>query len=162
MAPEKRMTISGGFTAGIQTGPQFPSNESGPQEPSHLDLYFPAYVAPVASVSLVQAASVSGQLTEEQAIAVLQAAQWPTELIPQALAVAWCESKWSPGARGDSGRSVGWFQLNLATWFPYAGEDPSMWADPLVNARVAWATYNYDLSRGQPAWWQWSCRVVLN
>lgn len=157
-----------------------------PQEPSHLDLYlYTEDAAPLAQrdsavpvtdgdagsipaggriapapVATVAAASV-GQLSEEQAIDVLQAAGWPSELIPQALAVAWCESKWSPGASGDSGRSRGWFQLNVATWFPYADEDPAMWADPLVNARVAWATYNYDLSRGQRAWQQWSCRSAV-
>lgn len=44
------------------------------------------------------------------------------------------------------------------TWFPFAGEAPEMWADPMVNARVAWATYNYDISRGYVPWKQWSCK----
>ena len=60
------------------------------------------------------------QLTEGELTAVLQSAGWPEELIPAALSVAWCESKWSPSAIGDSGSSVGLFQLNKQTWFIYA------------------------------------------
>jgi hypothetical protein len=141
-----------------------------PTEPA--PAYFPPTLYPTLgnsqtslgnSQSLVEAATVrvasqGGQLTEAEAIAVLEAAGWPTELIPQALAVAWCESKWSPYARGDSGRSVGLFQLNLQTWFTYAGEDPTEWADPLVNARTALTTYRYDIARGYPPWKQWSCK----
>ena len=89
---------------------------------------------------------------------VLAAAGWPAELHDAALRVAWCESKYSPGARGDHGASVGLFQLNLQTWFRYAGEDPAQWDDPVVNARVAWATYNYDIARGSPPWKQWTCK----
>lgn len=147
----------------------------GLQEPSHLDLYVfdvirsesvvvaaqipaaPILTSPTVAAVQYQAPVQGGQLTEAEAISVLQAAGWPTELIPQALAVAWCESKWSPAASGDSGHSRGWFQLNTM-WFGYAGEDPAMWADPLVNARVAWRTYNYDISRGQRPWQQWSCK----
>ena len=89
-------------------------------------------------------------------LALLYAAGWPAELHEQALTVAWCESKFSPAA-GDHGQSLGIFQLN-ALWFRYAGVDVSLWSDPLTNARVAWVTYNYDLSRGQRAWQQWSCK----
>jgi len=92
---------------------------------------------------------------------VLYSSGWPEELLSQALAVSYCESKWSPGASGDSGRSLGLFQLNIATWFPYAGEDPALWADPLVNARVALKTYGYDIARGYEPWRQWSCGSVL-
>lgn len=101
-----------------------------------------------------------GQLTEAEVIAVLRAAQWPEGLIPEALAVAWCESRWSPYASGDGGNSLGLFQLNVATWFRYAGEDPALWSDPVVNARVAWATYQYDIGRGYAPWKQWSCKPV--
>lgn len=89
---------------------------------------------------------------------VLATAGWPESLHGEALAVSWCESRWSPGAVGDGGASVGLFQLNKATWFPYAGEDPAMWGDPVVNARVAWATYNYDIGRGYAPWKQWTCQ----
>ena len=114
----------------------------------------------VAKSATVQPAPVyaAGQLSEGEMRDVLAAAGWPAELHDAALRVAWCESKYSPGARGDHGASVGLFQLNLATWFRYAGEDPAQWDDPVVNARVAWATYNYDVGRGSPPWKQWSCK----
>jgi hypothetical protein len=106
----------------------------------------------------VRSASIGGQLTEAEMVAVLVEAGWPAALHAQALAVAWCESMWSPNADGDQGRSKGLFQLNESTWFRYAGEDPERWADPLVNARVAWATYQYDIGRGYEPWTQWSCK----
>jgi hypothetical protein len=116
----------------------------------------------------VRVASQGGQLTEAEAIAVLEAAGWPTELIPQALAV-FCgignqsgfprgESGCSPGAVGDSGRSLGFAQLNGATWAPYCGITEEMLMDVLENARCAWQVYNYDLSRGQAAWTQWTVK----
>ena len=98
------------------------------------------------------------QLTEGELTAVLQSAGWPEELIPAALSVAWCESKWSPSAIGDSGSSVGLFQLNKQTWFIYAGEDSNMWMDPATNARTALATYYYDINRGSSPWKQWTCK----
>ncbi|MCZ7599982.1 MAG: transglycosylase SLT domain-containing protein [Gammaproteobacteria bacterium] len=102
--------------------------------------------------------ALGGSLTEAEVRAVLVVAGWPVEPHGAALAVSWCESKWSPNAVGDGGASVGLFQTNVATWFPYAGEDPEMWADPLTNARVAWAVMGYDRSRGYERWRQWSCK----
>lgn len=99
-----------------------------------------------------------GQLGEPQLREVLTLAGWPESLHDEAVAVVRCESNFRPGAVGDGGASVGLFQLNKATWFPYAGEDAEMWADPVTNARVAWATYNYDLARGYVPWKQWTCR----
>lgn len=128
-------------------------------------LYHPgetvAIEAIVAAAGVERVRELGGSLTEAEARAVLTVAGWPAELHEQALAVSWCESKWSPHAVGDGGNSLGWFQLNVATWFGYAGEDPALWADPVVNARVAWATYQYDLSRGYQAWAQWSCRTAV-
>lgn len=118
----------------------------------------------VTSESIVVAAAtgrvraLGGSLSEAEVRAVLVVAGWPVELLAEALTVAWCESKWSPNAVGDGGHSLGAFQLNKDTWFTYAGEDPAQWADPLVNARVAWAAYNYDISRGYVPWKQWSCK----
>jgi hypothetical protein len=43
-------------------------------------------------------------------------------------------------------------------WFPWAGEDPERWADPVVNARVALRVVERDLALGRDAWAQWSCR----
>lgn len=78
------------------------------------------------------AASVSGQLTEAEMRALLAEAGAPAEWIAPMLTIAFCESKYSPGAVGDSGNSLGVFQM-WSGWF-YAGEDPF---DPLTNARVA-------------------------
>lgn len=104
--------------------------------------------------------ALGGSLTEAEMRAVLTEAGWPEELLAEALTVAYCESKWSPYAVGDGGHSLGLFQLN-GMWFGYAGEDRSQWADPVVNARTAWATYQYDIGRGYVPWKQWSCRKVL-
>jgi hypothetical protein len=101
-----------------------------------------------------------GSLTEAEMWAVLTVAGWPEELLAEALTVAYCESRYRPGAVGDGGNSLGLFQLN-GMWFGYAGEDRSQWADPVVNARTAWATYQYDIGRGYVPWKQWSCRKVL-
>lgn len=120
----------------------------------------------VTSESIVAAAAagrvraLGGSLAEAEMRAVLTEAGWPEELLAEALTVAYCESKWSPYAVGDGGHSLGLFQLN-GMWFGYAGEDRSQWADPVVNARTAWATYQYDIGRGYVPWKQWSCRKVL-
>jgi hypothetical protein len=73
-----------------------------------------------------------GQLTRDEVIAVLRADGAPEEWIPDLLTIAWCESQFSPWAKGDSGNSLGLFQL-WSGWFR-AGEDPF---DALTNARVA-------------------------
>lgn len=88
----------------------------------------------------------------------LTEAGWPVELHDEALRVAWCESRWETDALGIGGTARGLFQIHLSPWFPYAGEPAESWADPLVNARVGWAVYQYDISRGQPAWTQWTCK----
>lgn len=106
--------------------------------------------------------SASGALTEAQFNDVLDSAGWPEHLWGEARAIVRCESNFRPDALGDGGRSGGLFQLNIATWFRYAGEDASLWHDPLVNARTAWATYQYDIGRGYEPWKQWSCRKVLH
>ena len=138
------------------SNPSSPANLSDPPYP----IFLPTHVdhdGAVVEAASVRVRALGGTLTTEEAIAVLKVAGWPDALIPQALAVAWCESKWSPYALGDSGRSAGWFQLNIATWFQYAGEDAEHWADPVTNARVALATYRYDIGRGYRPWTQWSC-----
>lgn len=139
--------------------------ESGPQSPdfSLLDaLYHPGETTPmhsvIAAVATERVREIGGSLSEAEMDAVLAEAGWPVDLWGQAKAVAWCESRWSPYAVGDGGASRGVFQLNVATWFRYAGEDPAQWADPVVNARVAWATYQYDLGRSYAPWKQWTCK----
>lgn len=115
-------------------------------------------LAPAPTAGVAYAAQASESLTEADMRAILTATGWPVELHDQALTIAWCESRYRPGAVGDGGNSLGLFQLNKDTWFTYAGEDPEQWADPLVNARVAWATYQYDIGRGYVPWKQWSCK----
>ena len=116
-------------------------------------------VAQAASIGQVQLLNTSDVvLRKDELVGVLKQAGWPEALIPEALRVIDCESRGNPNAIGDSGRSVGLFQLNKETWFRYAGTDPEQWADPYVNAITALATYNYDISRGHEPWRQWSCK----
>lgn len=77
-----------------------------------------------------------GALTEAEMRAVLTEAGWPAEWHDDALAVAWCESHWSPYAVGDGGNSLGAWQL-WRGWFEPAGYSVGQAFDPLVNARVA-------------------------
>lgn len=87
----------------------------------------------------------------------LVAAGWEGELLEEAWRVALCESGHTADARGDSGGSLGLFQLN-PLWFFYAGVPLEQWADPIVNARVALVTYWYDVGRGYAPWTQWTCK----
>ena len=102
------------------------------------------------------AAATVGQLTEAELTVVLLEAGWPESLVPEALRVAWCESRWRPDAVSGGGH-LGLFQLS-SLWFSYSGIDIAGWAIPVVNARVAWITYQYDLERGQTPWNQWACQ----
>ena len=122
-----------------------------------------ARASSVGTLSLIEAATArvratGGSLTSEEMPVLLAEAGWPEHLVGAAMRVAWCESKWSPYAIGDGGRSLGLFQLAVALWFDYAHEDPEQWADPLVNARTAWAVYQYDEARGQLPFAQWTCQ----
>jgi len=80
----------------------------------------------------VYAAEWPAQLTEGQVRAVLAEAGVPEEWHADLVAIGWCESKWSPGAIGDGGASLGLWQL-WTGWFR-EGEEPR---DPVTNARVA-------------------------
>lgn len=87
---------------------------------------------------------------------LLVAAGWPAVLLGQAKSVITCESRGNASAVSSEG-ARGLFQL-MPVWADYAGVSFDALFDPLVNARAAWATYNYDIARGQPAWNQWVCR----
>ncbi|MCX7618273.1 transglycosylase SLT domain-containing protein [Tepidiforma sp.] len=110
----------------------------------------------VADAARRRTAAHGGQLTRAELDAVLELAGWPEAARAEAAAVAWCESRWSPGAVGDGGSSLGLFQL-WSGWFGWAGEPSDAWMDPLVNAKVALAVYQRDLVRGD-GWRQWSCK----
>lgn len=131
-------------------------------DPLYAYIYDPGFTIPKpAPPPSAPVQSAGGALSEDSLRAVLTEAGWPVELHDQAMAIIHCESRGRPDAVGDGGNSLGMFQLN-GMWFGYAGEDRSQWADPLVNARTAWATYNYDIGRGYVPWKQWSCRKVLH
>lgn len=84
------------------------------------------YEPPAASYGLL------AQLTAEQVDAVYAAAGVPEAWVEPLRTIAWCESKYSPGAVGDSGNSLGMHQL-WTGWFR-EGEDPF---DPVTNTRVS-------------------------
>ena len=84
----------------------------------------------------VHAAQVDGALTEAEMDALLEAAGWPSEWREEAKVIAWCESRYRPGAVGDGGNSLGVWQL-WTGWFPAAGYSVEQAYDPAVNARVA-------------------------
>lgn len=131
-------------------------------EPMWAAILDPGFTIPMPAPPPSAPVQAAGALSEAQLREVLSEAGWPVELHDQAVAIVHCESRFRPDALGDAGRSGGLFQLNIATWFRYAGEDASQWHDPLVNARTAWATYQYDIGRGYVPWKQWSCRKVLD
>lgn len=101
-----------------------------------------------------------GTLTEAEMRAVLTEAGWPAEWHDDALAVAWCESKWSPYAVGDGGNSLGAWQL-WRGWWAAAGEDLEQWADPLVNARVALYVRSVRGRFGGPGGWSCAERMGI-
>lgn len=97
------------------------------------------------------------QLSEAEVRGVLLAAGWREPELSQAVAVAWCESRWRPGAIGDSGRSLGLMQLWVG-WFDWAGVPLALWSDPQQNAEVAHLVWARDLGRGGDGWRNWSCQ----
>lgn len=103
----------------------------------------------------IRTAAMEGRpLTAEQVAFVARFAGLPEE---EAVAVAWCESRFRPTAVGDEGRSLGLWQL-WSGWFPAAGQDLEDWADPFVNAAVARYVMEYSIAHGQHPWAQWSCK----
>ena len=142
----------------VQGGGVNPPRALPPDDPIH-QLGTTITIDPTPSpvqAATVRAASFGGSLTEAEMVAVLTEAGWPAELHAAALAVSWCESRWSPYAVGDGGRSLGLFQMQWSGagwrgWFIPAGEDEAMAHDPVVNARTAWWAYQ------RSGWGPWSC-----
>lgn len=136
--------------------------EQAPDDFRTLDeLYHPgetvAFESVVAERAQRRVAAHGGSLDRAELDAVLALAGWPEEARGEAAAVAWCESRWSPYARGDGGNSLGLFQL-WSGWFPWAHVELELWNDSVANARVALAVYRRDLSLGRNPWSQWSCQ----
>ena len=110
--------------------------------------------------AMVVAASLPSprELEPDSIDAWLLDAGWPPELVEEAKAIAWKESRWHPGS--TNGSHVGLFQLESSAagwqgWFAYCGESEASWADPVLNARVALCVYRYDIARGNRPWHQW-------
>lgn len=79
-----------------------------------------------------RASAVGGSLSEAEFRAVLALAETPAEWVEPMVVIAWCESRFSPYAIGDSGSSLGIMQL-WSGWFA----DGEAHFDPLTNVRVA-------------------------
>lgn len=90
----------------------------------------------VTAAATARVRALGGSLSEAEMRAVLTVAGWPAEWHDDALAIAWCESHWSPYAVGDGGNSLGAWQL-WRGWFGPAGYSVDQAFDPLTNARVA-------------------------
>ena len=107
------------------------------------------------------------QLNEAQARHALTITGWPLELHEDALKVfcGWNnfrfpngESNCSPGAVGDSGNSLGFAQLNAATWAPYCGLAREELMELEKNLTCAYQVYLYDIAKGYQPWNQWSVK----
>jgi hypothetical protein len=96
-------------------------------------------------------------LAPSEVEAVLAAAGWPPGLVADAMAVAWCESRFAPGAVGAGGAVLGLFQL-WRGWFAWAGVPLALWHDPVANAKVALAVALRDMALYGTYWHQWQCK----
>lgn len=117
----------------------------------------PVNVERVSASAVERANAEGGVFAREEVEAVLRAAGWAEEAIPGAVSVAWCESRWSPGA--SNGGNEGLFQVNVTSratlrgsWFAYFGV-PEDWYNPVLNATVA--RWIWERSGG---WGPWSCK----
>lgn len=95
------------------------------------------------------------RLSETEVKVYASLAGWPSELHPELLVVAHCESKNRPYA--TNGVMRGLMQLH-PIWFGYSANSLDDWANPITNLRVAYSAYLYDLGRGNAPWTQWQCK----
>lgn len=91
-------------------------------------------IVTAAATGRVQA--LGGSLSEAEMDALLEVTGWPVEWREEAKAIAWCESRYRPGAVGDGGNSLGLMQL-WAGWFAPAGYSVEQAYDPTVNSHTA-------------------------
>lgn len=115
--------------------------------------------APAASISQASVAQSGAHIpagaeayTHEALLSLLRAAGWPESAIPDAVAVAGCESGWFPGAVGTVGE-LGIFQVHPVHFprFEARWGAEARPANPLQNAIIAreiWA---------EQGWRPWSC-----
>jgi hypothetical protein len=113
--------------------------------------------------SLLLVASITAgdsQITEHEARSILYVAGWPAELRTAAISVMACESSLHPNSVGDSGNSVGLFQIqwtpsNWIGWRSYPQMHHLRTKDisqPIINAQAALVIYrNFG-------WEPWTCK----
>lgn len=103
-------------------------------------LYHPGVTVSMESIVVAAATGrvreLGGSLTEAEMDALLEHTGWPVEWRADAKAIAFCESKYRPGAIGDGGNSLGLWQT-WTGWARPAGYEVDQLFDPEVNARVA-------------------------
>lgn len=75
-------------------------------------------------------------LNESQMRSLYAQAGVPSDWVEPMLTIAWCESRYTTDALGDSSGSLGIHQL-WSGWFSRAGYATSQWSDPVVNTKVA-------------------------
>lgn len=109
---------------------------SAPEARAETPLPLPPPTPSAVGAATARVNAQGGSLTEAEVVAVLRAAGAPEDWIPDMVAISWCESRHSPYAVGDSGNSLGMWQL-WSGWFRAAGYSADQYAEPLVNARVA-------------------------
>lgn len=144
------------YRASIIIPAPFPSERAAyiepTQEPTVTPMPAPTVALPVYAQPKLTPAIDAARMRE-----IVAAAGFPPETQDAALAVAWCESNFNPGAVGAAGE-LGQFQIH-PVHFPYLRETfgPAVdIASPEVNA---W--YAYRLSAGGTDWSHWSCKKVL-
>jgi len=93
-------------------------------------------------------------LTEADIDTIFAEANVPADWRAPLKDIAWCESRYRPGAIGDSGNSLGLLQL-WRGWFS-ASDDP---LDPVTNVRVAVAVRAQRGRFGGAG--GWSCADLL-
>ena len=133
----------------------------GPDLPGYVGgTIYPAIAtdATVVAAAAVQVAD-GGALTEAQMIELLREAGAPEEWHADMLAIAWCESRYRPGAIGDGGNSLGLYQL-WTGWAPAAGYGPDELLDPAVKTRVA--VYVRSVRGRFGGGGGWSCAALNN
>jgi hypothetical protein len=104
------------------------------------------------AVSPVAPLPIPSVLTGDTVRQLLRDAGAPESWVEALVAIAYAESRWSPGAVGDGGNSLGLYQL-WTGWFAAAGEDLAQWADPAVSTRVALYVRSQRGRFGGPGGW---------
>lgn len=82
-------------------------------------------------------------------ISLLIQGGWAPELIPEALTVSFCESRWISDAKNPRSLASGIFQFLRSTWATWGQRDVF---DPLANVTAAFLLYQ------DSGWSHWVCK----